>query len=246
VQLKIKIDFAPEEVSKISHQPANFDVLKIRNFLLLLVISSSMICTMAYSMWPTEQSQAFLDPAASVQVNDQSDDNVGILPIIMDDEAPPRQPDIIVNPAIYNDVEMMGLNDPTLSSLMLNDMDDIVDTQQDHNDVADSESVFVNRTQLTLAIAQREPIDNVTTLSLATQKQLFFFTQIVQKKDQIIYHRWMFNNKLMAQIKLNIGSDQWRTYSSKTFNRQMLGHWQVDIVDDNEQVLKSVEFDVTH
>jgi hypothetical protein len=244
VQLKIKIDFGPEETSKVSCQPAPFDVIKISKFLLLLVISSSMMCTMAYSMWPTEESKSFFDPAMSAQIN--HDDHVTILPIIMNDEAPPRQPDIIENPTIVNDVETMTLNDRTLSSLMLNNTDDMVDTQQDNNDMVDIESVFVKRAQLTLAIVQREPIDSVLALSLATQKQLFFFTQIFQKKDQVIYHRWMFNHKLMAQIKLNIGSNQWRTYSSKTFNRQMLGLWQVDVVDDNDQILKSVEFDVTH
>lgn len=244
MQLKIKIDFSPAETSKVSGQPAPFDTIKISKFLLLLVISSSMMCTMAYSMWPTEQSQAFFEPAMPAQVN--HDDHVGILPIIMDDEATPRQPDIIEIPTVVNNVETMNLNDHILSPLMLNDIDDIVDTQQDNNDMVDIERVFVKRAQLTLAIVQREPIDSVLTLSLSTQKQLFFFTQIFQKKDQVIYHRWMLNNKLMAQIKLNIGSNQWRTYSSKTFNRQMLGHWQVDVVDDNDQILKSVEFDVTH
>jgi len=236
MQLKIKINLATEVASQMSDQSNPFDVAKIRNFLLMLVVMSSMVCTMAFSMYADEQASGLAAPAQGL-----NDEHVGILPIIMDDDAPAKLPF-----PMADEQASMDLNNSLSPSLFLdtlNEQEEFVEeleVSEDHN------SKFVNRAQLTLAIAQREPIDNITSLSLATQKQLFFFTQINQKKDQVIYHRWMFNQKQMAQIKLSIGSNKWRTYSSKTFNRQMLGHWQVDVVDDNDQILKSVTFDVTH
>nr|WP_275441616.1 DUF2914 domain-containing protein [Psychrobium sp. MM17-31] len=64
-------------------------------------------------------------------------------------------------------------------------------------------------------------------------------------KDKVVYHRWSLNGKVMAEVSLSIGANKWRTYSSKTFNRSMLGRWQVAVVDDQNQVLKVTEFDVT-
>lgn len=103
---------------------------------------------------------------------------------------------------------------------------------------------FIDRAQLTLAIENREPINNVEVLSLASQKHLYLFTKILQKKNQKIYHRWVFNQTTMAQVALNIGSNQWRTSSSKNFDRTMVGQWLVQVLDEDENILKSIKFEV--
>jgi len=231
VQLKIKINLATELASQTREQTRPFDMIKIRNFFVMLVVMSSTAGTMAYSMHTDEPPQAL----NSVH----NDDNVGILPIIMDDDAPAKLPS-------DNITASMMLKDSQIPSPYLDSSAEQEAFEEEMDDLESPNSHFVNRAQLTLAISGREPTDNVTSISLSSDKKLFLFTQINQKKDQVIYHRWMFNDKQMAQIKLHIGSDQWRTYSSKTFNRQMLGQWQVNVVDENEQILKSIKFDVTH
>lgn len=237
MQLKIKIDLAPENSAAVSAQ-APFDPIKIRNFLFVLVIMSSLVCTMAYSMWPSGQVYA-------ETMDDNGAGNVGILPIIMEDDEPPKQPDIVLEET-HLLVEKASILE-TDTSAKTQDVNTAQTMELDlTNDVASIvENEHVARAQLTSAIVRREPIDNITSLSLADDKQLFYFTQINQLKDKMISHRWRLNGKVMAQVSLSIGGDKWRTYSSKTFNNSMLGRWDVAVLDENENVLSVTEFDVT-
>ena len=237
MQLKIKIDLAPENSAAVSAQ-APFDPIKIRNFLFVLIIMSSLVCTMAYSMWPSDQAYA-------ETVNDNAAENVGILPIIMEDDEPPKQPDIVLEDTQLLIEEMTEIDAQAAVKAQENNAIPTDESNQSNDVAAIAESEHVARAQLTSAIVRREPIDSITSLSLANDKQVFYFTQINQLKDKMISHRWRLNGKVMAQVSLSIGGDKWRTYSSKTFNNSMLGRWEVAVLDENENVLSVTEFDVT-
>ncbi|MDO7084777.1 DUF2914 domain-containing protein [Pseudocolwellia sp. AS88] len=103
----------------------------------------------------------------------------------------------------------------------------------------------VHRAQLTSNILSREPSDNIKHLSLQEQNKLYLFTEIHGKNNQKIYHRWIFKKKLIAEITLNIRNDQWRTYSSKNFDETMIGEWEAQVVDQNDNILKTVMFKVS-
>ena len=103
----------------------------------------------------------------------------------------------------------------------------------------------VHRAQLTSSILSREPSDNIKHLSLQEQNKLYLFTEIYGKNNQKIYHRWIFKKKLIAEITLNIRNDQWRTYSSKNFDETMIGEWEVQVVDQDDNILKTVMFEVS-
>jgi len=237
VQLKIKIDLAPENSATVSAQ-APFDPIKIRNFLLMLVMLSSLVCSMAYSMWPSGQAYA-------ETLDSNTAENVGILPIIMEDDEPPKQPDIVLGDTHLLVEKVTALDSETTVKVL--DVNTAQNAELEPSNEAASiiENEHVARAQLTSAIVRREPIDNITLLSLANNKQIFYFTQINQLKDKVISHRWRLNGKVMAQVSLSIGGDKWRTYSSKTFNNSMLGRWEVAVLDENENVLSVTEFDVT-
>lgn len=104
----------------------------------------------------------------------------------------------------------------------------------------------VRRAQLTSNIVSREPVDNIQRFSLQAQTKAYLFTEIHGKNNQKIFHRWIFKQNIMAEITHNIGSNQWRTYSSKNFDNTMVGNWTVDVVDEDDNVLKSVTFEVSH
>ncbi|WP_441002354.1 DUF2914 domain-containing protein [Pseudocolwellia agarivorans] len=103
----------------------------------------------------------------------------------------------------------------------------------------------VHRAQLTSNILSREPSDNIKHLSLQEQNKLYLFTEIYGKNNQKIYHRWIFKKKLIAEITLNIRNDQWRTYSSKNFDETMIGEWEAQVVDQNDNILKTLMFKVS-
>ena len=59
---------------------------------------------------------------------------------------------------------------------------------------------------------------------------------------QQIYHRWVYNDKQVAELKLPVRSDRWRTYSSKAMPKQWLGDWAVEVLDSERNVLGRYEF----
>ncbi|WP_426360283.1 DUF2914 domain-containing protein [Pseudocolwellia sp. HL-MZ19] len=104
---------------------------------------------------------------------------------------------------------------------------------------------IVQRAQLTSNILSREPSDNIEHLSLQEKNKLYLFTEIHDKNNQKIYHRWVFKKNLIAEITLNIRNDPWRTYSSKNFDETMIGQWEVQVVDQDDNILKTIMFDVS-
>lgn len=124
-----------------------------------------------------------------------------------------------------------------VNNVKLKEADLLVPTQAINNGVY--------RAQLTSNILSREPSDNIQHLSLQEQNKLYFFTEIHGKNNQKIYHQWIFKKKLIAEITLNIKNDQWRTYSSKNFDETMVGQWEVQVVDQDDNILKTVMFEVS-
>jgi len=102
----------------------------------------------------------------------------------------------------------------------------------------------VQRAQLTTAIENREPVDNLqadVTGPADTISNVYFFNQITDMANETIRHVWLYNNEPMANVELNIGSHNWRTYSSKRLKPEWQGNWKVEIWH-GEQLLGSQEF----
>jgi len=100
------------------------------------------------------------------------------------------------------------------------------------------------RAIVTTAIDSREPVDNLNDTVINTDvNKVYFFTEILNQADTSITHRWFLNGKLEAEVVLRIGSNRWRTYSSKnlvpTYHQ---GNWQVEVVDDKGKLLDSTAF----
>lgn len=103
-------------------------------------------------------------------------------------------------------------------------------------------SEFVNRAVITSAIENREPVDALTQVSTETDK-VYFFTEVLNKANTYITHRWLLNGKLEVEVVLKIGSDRWRTYSSKNLVPEFhSGNWQVEVLDEQNNLLASAVF----
>ncbi|MCK4846887.1 MAG: DUF2914 domain-containing protein [Deltaproteobacteria bacterium] len=70
------------------------------------------------------------------------------------------------------------------------------------------------------------------------------FIKITGANGTTITHKWYHGEKLMAAVALNIGSDSWRTYSSKNILESWTGDWHVDITDEDGTILKTLDFEV--
>lgn len=95
----------------------------------------------------------------------------------------------------------------------------------------------VARAQFTTEVQNKEPVDEVSTFP-AEQDPLYFFTEVKNAAGQTITHRWKHNGEVMAEVPLQVGSDSWRTWSSKELIPSWEGEWTVEVVDANGQVIE--------
>lgn len=59
-----------------------------------------------------------------------------------------------------------------------------------------------------------------------------------------VTHAWYFEGKTMARVDLTIGSENWRTWSSKSYQPGWTGNWEVKVLDAEGMVLGSAGFEV--
>ncbi len=91
-------------------------------------------------------------------------------------------------------------------------------------------------------VVDREPVGAGDVFSTDLTK-LMCFTRITGLKENTeILHNWYFGDKLVAGIPLHVGSTNWRTYSSKKITPTDSGEWKVEILSQDETLLKRIYF----
>lgn len=104
-------------------------------------------------------------------------------------------------------------------------------------------SQFIRRAILTTQIVNREPTDNYNSKAVPEDvNKVYFFTEVLDKSGESVTHRWFLNGKLIAEVMLDIGSDRWRTYSSKILIPALSGTWEVEVVDQQDRLLATTSF----
>ena len=94
----------------------------------------------------------------------------------------------------------------------------------------------VERSVLTSSIENREPIDDLGNRVVpdgSDVQTVFFFTHLMDMQDTQVVHRWIYQGEEKATVTLNIGSNNWRTYSSKKLLPHWQGTWQVQVWRDD-------------
>lgn len=100
----------------------------------------------------------------------------------------------------------------------------------------------VARAIFTSQIIDHEPVDELNSVP-ATQSRVYFFSDLRGLEGQIISHRWEYRNKVMAEIKFQVGGPRWRVYSSKNLLPEWTGEWTVIISDANGKPIKTSVFE---
>lgn len=101
----------------------------------------------------------------------------------------------------------------------------------------------VARAIFTTAIVDREPIDDLKTLS-SNIERVYFFSDLRELAGQIVTHRWEYNGQVMAEVTFKVGSGaRWRVYSSKNLLPEWTGSWVVLVNNESGQTLRSSSFE---
>ncbi len=73
-------------------------------------------------------------------------------------------------------------------------------------------------------------------------QRLYLFTELKGYAGQQLRHRWSFNGVVQTEALLTIEDSPWRTYSEKWLLPDQLGAWRVEIIDQQQNVLYSHDF----
>ncbi|MDG2395544.1 DUF2914 domain-containing protein [Candidatus Thioglobus sp.] len=101
-----------------------------------------------------------------------------------------------------------------------------------------SQAVFAS------SVADRQPVEIITEVTDSLGK-IYFFTNIRNLVGDTITHRWIYQDKIKAEISFNIKGKRWRVWSSKNIWRTWTGKWTVEVVDQHGQILlvKTINFE---
>ena len=93
-------------------------------------------------------------------------------------------------------------------------------------------------------VQDREPV-NADTTFLNTVETVYCFTKITGATEPTtVKHIWYHNENEMASVDLNVGGDNWRTWSSKRISEDWTGKWRVDVVSASGEVLMTKGFTI--
>ena len=105
-----------------------------------------------------------------------------------------------------------------------------------------SSSIRLRRHLLAGGIREREPVQPLGDTVPRSVRRLYFFTEVENARGQTLHHRWYHGNRLMADIALPIGSNRYRTWSSKRLTPAWQGAWRIDVTDEKGQVIARKHF----
>ena len=92
-----------------------------------------------------------------------------------------------------------------------------------------------------LDIEDRVPINIVEEADNSLGK-IYFFTNIRNLQGQSITHRWIYKDKVMADIVFDVKGPRWRVWSSKNLWHTWLGKWTVQVITSESGVIYEKEF----
>ena len=106
----------------------------------------------------------------------------------------------------------------------------------------------IARALLTLAIKNNEPVAELNLpLMLPANKTVpvYYFVEVAEMKDRIIFHEWWLGNKLINRKKITISNnDKWRTVSHQLVAFAAKNNWTVKVVDENGHLIIEKRFDI--
>ena len=99
----------------------------------------------------------------------------------------------------------------------------------------------ISKAVFALDIKDRAPINIIEELDNSLGK-IYFFTNIRNLQGQSITHRWIYKDKVMADIVFDVKGPRWRVWSSKNLWHTWLGKWTVQVITSESEVIYEKEF----
>jgi hypothetical protein len=114
----------------------------------------------------------------------------------------------------------------------------------DENNVTPDEPTLI-KAVMCESIQKFTPINEAVVFSIDLGR-IYSFTEFDPvPKQTVIYHKWYHRGRLVSVKQLTINPPRWSSFSSMQLRDADKGPWRVDIVDDNDKLLRTLMFSIT-
>lgn len=109
-----------------------------------------------------------------------------------------------------------------------------------------AQTLKVAEAAVTTKVSKGKPVDSVHRISHRSVKTLYFFTRTVLESagDTTIKHRWIQGGRVVKETELPVKGRRWRAYSTLPVDATSVGQWRVELLDESETLIKTLEFKV--
>jgi hypothetical protein len=102
----------------------------------------------------------------------------------------------------------------------------------------------VRRFRLAQGILDKEPQGELKDIRLNQDgsAKVWAFSEVRDMRGKRLSYVWLHEGSEVARVRVRIGADHWRSFSSKTLNLEMRGDWRVELQDSEGRLLASADF----
>lgn len=75
-----------------------------------------------------------------------------------------------------------------------------------------------------------------------TQPTVYFFAELEDLNGQTAIHRWKYQDKVMAEVKISVTGPRMKAWSSLSMQPEWTGVWMVEVVNGRGEVISTSTF----
>jgi len=105
----------------------------------------------------------------------------------------------------------------------------------------------IKKAQLSSDLIKGMPIDALSSQVFMSDEgiiRVHLYTEMEDLRGQNLFHHWYLNGVKQARVRIPINHNHQRSSSSKFINKQMLGKWVVQVLDEQGKAYIEVNFEV--
>jgi hypothetical protein len=105
-------------------------------------------------------------------------------------------------------------------------------------------SPTVKRFLLAKDVVSNEPHGDLGDIALHGAKYVAVssFSEVTGQQGETLQYRWLYNGKQVLRIRVPVGSNRWRSHSTKRIYASMKGSWRVELRNSAGELLASIDF----
>jgi len=119
------------------------------------------------------------------------------------------------------------------------------------NDVKPASVLILNsgikHASLSLSLKDNHPgkaLDHSVIMPSSGIIKVILFTAMGEIRGRTLFHDWYLNGVRQSRVKIPVNVNNQNSYSSKYINKQMLGQWQVKVIDGSGEPYIEADFEV--